>query len=233
MLSMKKQLYKHISDVSYNAEGTIGLGITRGFGTAMLKKMFPIFHARYPNYRLNLLEGNVRELEKAVDSGTIDFAVVGCCSAHTALEHVPFAQSEIVIVLPPCHPFGRLAAPVGKPLAKLDLQKLREDRFILMNQETNVRAICDYHFSKIGFSPNIIMEVSLSSLAYSLVRSGVGVSILMLRQISPDDGVHCFSLRPREIWNYSVAFRKETTFTKTEEYFIQLVREYFSHAEIF
>lgn len=228
MLEIKKETYKHLADTSDEAEGVLGLGVTRGFGVAMLKKVFPVFHQRYPNYRLDMVEGNVRELEQAVESGRIDIAVVGCGSARTSLVHISFAQCEVVAVLPPEHPLGHLAAPKDKPYAVMDLRRLANDRFILMNNETNIRAICDYHFAKANFSPRVIMECSLSSLAYSMVRQGVGVSILMAHQIAPDDPVHCFSLRPKEMWNHSVAFRKGTLLTKAEEYFVELAKEYFS-----
>lgn len=228
MLEIKKETYKRLADASDDAEGVLGLGVTRGFGVAMLKKVFPVFHKRYPNYRLDMVEGNVRELEQAVESGRIDIAVVGRGSARTALVHIPFAQCEVVVVLPPKHPLKHLAAPKGEPYAVMDLRRLVNDRFILMNSETNIRAICDQHFAKANFSPRLIMECSLSSLAYSMVRQGVGVSILMTHQIGPNDPVHCFSLRPKETWNHSVAFRKGTPLTKAEEFFVELAKGYFS-----
>jgi len=228
MLEIRKQLYKQLSDYKDQGSGILGLGITRGVGHAMLKMVYPLFYQRYPNYRLDLVEGNVRELEAAVERGRVDMAVVGCSSARTSLEHIPFEQCEVVIVLPPGHRLSHLAAPKGKKRATLDLRLLAQDNFILMNGETNIRTICDAHFERIHFTPKVLMESSLSSLAYSMVLNGLGASILMEHQVKPDDPVTAFSLRPRELWNHSIAYRKGTRFTKAEKYFIELSRQYFS-----
>ncbi len=228
MLAIRKQMYKQLADFSDQGSGCLGLGITRGVGVAMLKVVYPLFFKRYPNYKLDLIEGNVKELEAAVERGRVDMAVVGCSSARTELEHIPFEQCEVVIVLPPEHRLSHLAAPKGKKRAALDLRLLKEDNFILMNNETNVRAICDSHFERARFSPKILMECSLSSLTYSMVLNGLGVSILMEHQVKADDPVTSFSLRPRELWNHSIAYRKGTRFTEAEKYFITLARQYFS-----
>lgn len=228
MLETRKQVYKHIADVGDSSNGCLSLGITRGVGGAMLKNVFPKFHHRFPNYKIDLVEGNVRELEAAVERGRIDLAVVGCGSARTTLQHLSFDRCEVVIVLPPGHRLEKTASPKGKRHAALDLRLLADDNFILMNNETNIRAICDYHFAKLHFSPKILMECSLSSLAYSMVLNGIGVSILMEHQVGKEDPVSCFSLRPREIWNHSIAYRKGTRFSRAEESFIELVREYFA-----
>lgn len=72
------------------------------------------------------------------------------------------------------------------------------------------------------------MECSLSSLAYSMVLNRIGVSILMEHQVGAADPVTTFSLKPQEMWNHSIAFRKGTKFTNADEYFIELARQYFS-----
>jgi DNA-binding transcriptional LysR family regulator len=98
----------------------------------------------------------------------------------------------------------------------------------LISRSTNIRDLCDQHFARAGVLPRILMECSLISLAYSMVRQGIAASILLEHHVDARDGVHCFSLRPKEMWNQGVTFRKNTVFTRVEEYFIELVRDYFS-----
>ncbi|MGE4283790.1 MAG: LysR family transcriptional regulator [Clostridia bacterium] len=232
ILEIKKQAYKQLEDISDCTIGCLSLGITRGFGVTMMKKIFPLFHQIYPNYKVDLVEGNVRELESAVLNGRIDLAVVGCGSAQTSLQHIPFKQCEVILVLPSSHPLSYMAAPRDKPYNTMNLRLLENDSFVLMNSETNIRTICNHHFTKAGFSPQILMECSLSSMAYSMVKQGVAPSILMEHQIDEDDGVCCFSLDPKEIWNHSIAFRKGMVFTKAEKYFIDLAKEYFAKSDL-
>lgn len=232
ILNIKKQTYKMLGDIADNDIGCISLGITHGIGNVMLADVLPKFHQKYPNHTLNLKEGNVRDLEAKVSDGDLEFAVVGNGSIPTNLQHITTIACEVVLVLPPGHPLGSLAAPSGQPHNKLDLRLLKEEPFILMNRDTNIRAIADKHFELAGFKPKILVECSMSTLAYKFVKSGLGPSILMENQIRPADGVHIFSLSPVETWYQSVAFRKGTIFSKAEQYFIDLILNFFSEASL-
>lgn len=227
MLAIQKETYKTLADFTDSNTGCISMGITRGIGNTMFCEVFPKFHERYPRYTIDLVEGNVRELETAMFEGKIDFCVIGSGSIHSGLEHIRSAPCEVVLVLPPEHPLGKLAAPVGQPYATLDLRLLKDESFVLMNSDTNIRAIANKHFDLAGYSPKVMVECSLSTLAYSLVRKGIGPSILMSNQINPAHGVHCFSLSPTEIWYQSVAYREGTHFNKAEQCFVDLVLQFF------
>lgn len=228
MLELRKSAYKRISDASDEADGCLGLGVTREVGVGLLKDVFPLFNQRFPNYRLDLVEGPARDLEIALEKGRIDIAVMGCRSARDSLVHIPFIQGEVVVVLPPNHRLGHLAAPKGGPYRPIDLRLLEHEKFILICKDTNIRDLCDKHLARANIQPRIMMECSLSTLAYTMVKKGIGVSILMALQVDPKDDVHCFSLRPKEIWTQGVSYRKDSALTKAEEYFIELVKDYFA-----
>lgn len=227
MLELKKQTFKTLDAINNCETGCINLGITRVIGATMFNHIFPVFHQRYPHFSVNLVEGNVNELEACVAKGTIDFAVIGHCSIESQLEHITFQPCEVVIALPLSHPLAVHAAPPGEPLTPLDLRQLKHDAFVLMSKETRIRSIADYHFQKAGFTPKILLESSLSSVAYEMVRQGVGPSILMGTAITDRTGIACFSLTPKEYWSQSIAYRKGTVFTKAESYFTELARQYF------
>lgn len=228
VLAIKNQTYKLIDEVAGNRIGTISLGITHGIGNAMFANVFPKFHRLYPNYMIKLKEANVRDLESMVEDGIIDIAVVGNGSVPTHLHHITTISCEVALILPPNHPLGEEEAPAGKPHDTLDLRRLKDEAFILMNSDTNIRTIANKHFALAEYTPRILVECSMSILAYQLVKAGLGPSILMEYQVNPADGVHVFSLNPVERWYQSVAFRKGTIFTKAENDFISLILEFFN-----
>ena len=170
ILERKKQTYKALEDISNCNIGCLSLGITRGFGASAFGEIFPIFHEAYPNYTVDLLEGNVRDLEAAVSQGKIDIAIIGQGSVKSTLEHLTFTPCEVVLVLPPGHPLSPLAAPPSQPYQSMDLKCQEDDAVVMMNSDTNIRAIADQHFSAAEFTPMIIVECSMSSMAYNLVK---------------------------------------------------------------
>lgn len=227
ILEIKKQTYKIINEINNCETGCLKLGITRVIGAAMLTEIFPKFHQTYPNYTVKLIEGNVNDLEEYCLAGEIDFAVMGQSSIQSQLEHIEFAPCEILLALPLSHPLSHLAETNHAPYKNLELEQLKNDSFILMSKATRIRTITDYHFMKAGFFPKALLETSLSSVAYEMVRQGVGPSILMESAIKDKDSVACFSLNPKEQWTQSIAYRKGTILTKAELYFIDLAKEYF------
>lgn len=228
ILEIKKQAYKAINEINNCETGCINLGITRVIGAAMFTEIFPKFHQKFSNYTVNLVEGNVNDLEESCLSGKIDFAIMGQSSIQSQLEHIVFSPCEILIVLPLSHPMSSLASKGKKPYTSLDLELLKNEPFVLMSKATRIRTIADYHFMKSGFFPKILLETSLSSVAYEMVRQGAGPSILMESAIKDPESVACFSMNPREYWKQSIAFRKGTIFTKAETYFTELAKEYFN-----
>ena len=226
ILEIKRQAYKAIDEITSGESGCLNLGITRVIGAAMFTSIFPEFHKQFPNYTVNLVEGNINELEERCLNGEIDFAIMGQSSIQSQLEHIVFKPCEIVLALPSTHPYAK-EAENQHPYTKIDLQLLKNDSFILMSKATRIRTIADYHFMKAGFLPKILLETSLSSVAYEMVRQGVGPSILMESAIKDHTSVSCFSLNPLEEWKQSIAFRKGTIFTKAETYFVELVKAYF------
>lgn len=227
ILEIKRQAYKAIDEINNCETGCLNIGITRVMGADMFHRVFPRFHKKYPNYTVHLLEGNVNELEESCLAGKIDFAFMGQSSIQSQLEHIVFSPCEILLALPVSHPFAKMAAPENLPYHTLDLELLKNDSFVLMSKATRIRTIADYHFMKAGFFPKIILETSLSSMAYEMVCQEVGPSILMESAIKDKSKAACFSLNPREQWKQSIAYRKGTIFTKAEKYFTELAKEYF------
>jgi DNA-binding transcriptional LysR family regulator len=229
ILNIKQQTYKLVEDITDNRIGCIRLGVTHGIGNVLLANVLPKFHQYYPKFTFDLKEANIRNLEAMVEDGTIDFAVVGNGSVPTNLEHITTIACEVVLALPKNHPLGEKAASLGESHNYLDLNELKEEPFILMGKDTNIRAIADKHFELANFNPKILIECRMSTLAYQFVKAGLGPSILMEFQINQADGVHVFSLNPKETWFQSIAFRKDTIFSKADKYFISLIVEFFSN----
>ena len=222
-----RQTSKEIGDISGCASGTLRIGLTLGSGAVLFNRIYPIFHERYPGFDIRLLELNTRELEKALLDGNIDFAVMGRCDEMADLEYDSFCQTEIFLLLPKDHRLAHLAAPPGEPRTTIDIHELRDDPFVLLHPDTVVGTVSRRCFRRAGFTPRCVLECSLNNMAYNMVKAGIGAAFVVGHQIVAQDDIPCFSLDPKEYWWLSVACRHGTHFSLAEQYFQQLVREYY------
>jgi DNA-binding transcriptional LysR family regulator len=228
ILDIQNQTNKALQEIMDNKSGNLSLGITHGTGSMAFTQLFPIFHKKYPNFTVNLIEGNISELEKALLEGQIDLAVGGQGFIHPTIEHIKLSRVEILLVLPRNHRLAYLATPEGEPHSVIDINLLKDDSFILRTSDTKTRKITDAYFEKHGIIPKIIIECRLGQMVYNMVLNGIGVAFLNENELIPGDGLPCFSLSPNEWWNRTIVFRKETHFTEAEKYLVQLFKDYYT-----
>lgn len=227
ILTIRDQLYKELNDITDASTGRLNIGVNRSIGEKIFRETFPIFHKKYPGYNIKLTASE--RLEDDLMSGLIDWAIMGYGTAKPSppeLVQLPLDTCEIVLALPASHPLAGRAAPPGQPYSALDLNLLRDDKFILLRQGSNARIIADERFALAGYTPNILMECSGGMIASQMVKDGIGPSILVETLVTPDSRVRCFSLTPRAYWTHSVAYRSGTVFSKAESYYLDLIRHY-------
>ncbi|MGI6029205.1 MAG: LysR substrate-binding domain-containing protein [Candidatus Heteroscillospira sp.] len=227
ILDIREQLYKELGDISDNSCGRINLGVNRSIGEKIFRETFSAFHQKYPRYNVKLTASE--NIEAELIGGKIDWAIMGYGTAKqlpTELVQIPLGTCEIVLALPSSHPLAKYAAPPGAPYSTIDLNLLRDDKFILLNPGVNARMVADERFLQAGFKPNILMECNGGMVASQLVKDGLGPSILVETLVSQDKRVCCFSLKPKAFWTHSVSYRKGTVFSKAELYYLELIKLY-------
>ena len=228
IISAIRQTQKALDDITGCTSGTLRIGITLGNGAVMFNEIFPKFHREYPGFDIKLLEGNSRELEQALFDGKIDFAVIGRGVEISDLEYISFCQTEIFLLLPKNHILSSLSAPEGQPRTSIDIRQLENDAFILLHPDTVVGGISERYCKRNGFTPKRLLECSLNNMAYNMVRAGLGPAFVVGSQIIAQDMLPRFSLDPKEYWWISIAYRCETHFSRAEQYFQDLVQDYYT-----
>lgn len=227
ILDTRDQLYKELDDIVDSTTGRINIGVNRSLGEKIFRETFPIFHQKYPGYDIKLTASD--RIEAELVDGQVDWAIMGYGTAKPAppeLVQLPLGTCEVVLALPESHPLAYLAAPPGMPYNTIDLNLLRDDKFILLRPGLNARMIADERFSLAGFSPNILIECNGGMIASQMVKDGLGPSILVETLFSQDSRVRCFSLKPKAFWTHSVSYRKGTSFSKAELYYLDLIKHY-------
>jgi DNA-binding transcriptional LysR family regulator len=115
------------------------------------------------------LEISMRGLGLWISRSNADLAIVALPFTQTDMQQVPFAQADVVAVLPPGHPLTKRKI--------VDMRDLAKERFIALRPSTLLRAQIDIAASRAGVMLNTPIEVTSGVSSCEFVARGLGVTI--------------------------------------------------------
>lgn len=150
-----------ILDHNQNLDGSVSLLVTSC--SKILPDILQQFRGIHPDIRLyiNQSDSHVNEADLKLFSNN---------EALNSPDCIQLLREEIC-----------LAVPLGHPLSfrsSVSLQDLKNEKFIMLKPESNLRKVVDPFFKKHDFRPNIIMESENPSLLRKLITSNFGISIM-------------------------------------------------------
>jgi LysR family transcriptional activator of glutamate synthase operon len=162
--------------------GTVRLGVGPTTLTYRLPHVLGDYSRRFPDIELIVLAGTTEFLLEALRSQHLDLAVVMRTAPQPGMAVTPLGREEMIIVINRDHPLAR-----QRTVGPADLASLR---FILYEKSTAMQNVIDRFFESLGVTPRIAMEVENNEAIKSLVRVGLGASIMPLCAVAqePADG---------------------------------------------
>jgi LysR family transcriptional regulator, transcriptional activator of the cysJI operon len=153
----------------------IGVGdtITRYFLLPYLEK----FHLKYPEIKLNILNGTTTEICDFIKSGKAD---VGICNLPIQVEHlevIPCKEIQDTFV---CG--EKYKNITEKPIS---LEHLMEMPLIFLEKKSNSRMFVENFLNKKGFNVSPVFELGSYDLALELTKINLGISCV-IKEFSED-----------------------------------------------
>jgi DNA-binding transcriptional LysR family regulator len=161
-----------VREMSALKRGTVRLGVGATTLTYRLPRILGGYNRRFPEIELVVVTGTTEFLLAAVKGHQVDLAIVMSPREEQGMRITPLGTEELVIVLNHNHAMARKTV-----LLPDDLRKLR---FISYEKKTKMQNLIDSYFQTLGFAPQIAMEVESIEAMKSLVRAGLGASVLPL-----------------------------------------------------
>jgi DNA-binding transcriptional LysR family regulator len=147
-------------------DGSLVVGVCGSVMFTRFSEVVKRFRGSHPHVDLQLRDLNAcQQVEQLLD-GTLDISVLRDGKPRDGLLMQTLYREPLIAVLPERHQLA------GK--AKLRLEKLREERFVVFSPATaRIQGLC----FAVGFQPNIVQEAPQWATVVSLVGAGMGVSI--------------------------------------------------------
>jgi DNA-binding transcriptional LysR family regulator len=143
----------------------VGTGPSAYVLPAILKK----FRRQYPDVEVLVETGNTPVLLDGLSRGSLDLALLVSADLVEKDVHCVEASWDFELVM---------VSHQRHPATRPKLADLRQHRFILFRKGSRMQEPIDRWFAACNFEPNVIMRFDNADFIRSMVRTGMGISLL-------------------------------------------------------
>jgi DNA-binding transcriptional LysR family regulator len=176
MLALRSQARQAVDSFLGQVTGTLLIGASTIPGEYVLPAVIGRFRERHPRVAITLQISDTRGTVQAVLDGLVDAGVVGADPGNRGLESRALMPDELVLVIPPGHPWS------GRSDATLD--DLKTQPLIVREAGSGSRQALERALEAGGRSlgeMQVIAEMGSTSAIKQAVKAGVGVSVMSSR----------------------------------------------------
>jgi len=228
VLSAMRDCTRLMQDISGNLRGMVAVGVTNGRATIMMKDILVRFHAAFPHVSVSFNVANSDELREMLSEGKIDIALIAWDETVGDLVCEPLSREEILLICSKNHPLaGRAGTDAAGNRNQCRLEWFRDDVFGLETRGAPMRVQVERLFADENFRPDTVIENCTTPLLMQLANEGICCTIFSERHLRLYDNVVGFGFEPRRYFSFSLAYRRDYAPNVAEQYFMDLLREFY------
>ena len=226
-----KHLYRHAAKIMQATEdallemqelkgllkGEVRVGIPSMLGSYYFPPILMAFRHRYPQLTLTVIDRGADELQKLLEAGELDLAVIVDQFTPDSLQSSVFLREQMMVICPKEHSFAALES--------IEYEQLFSEELVMFNTGFFHRNVVDRLSAEAGIKPQISFETNLLPLIKSIVKQGFAISTLMKMVIEDEPELIA---RPftKPVWlDLSIAWRKDGYLSKANRTFVDFVLE--------
>jgi DNA-binding transcriptional LysR family regulator len=175
-LPFAERMLKTISDgqqalqTTHSAEGgLVSVAAALSVSTYLLPAIVKGFRDEHPGARVSIRSGHSRDVLRMVLDEEAEIGLARGL-AHPSVHTVRLGRDEILLVVPPAHPFAHRKQVRLKEVAAAPL--------ILFDKGSSDWVLITGFFRRGGLVPNVVLELEGIEAAKKMVEQGIGVAML-------------------------------------------------------
>ena len=226
IMSIYNNLLLEIEDMKTEVHGLLRLGVSMQRGMNLLPQIIPAFLEKYPHVEIELAEFGSDRLERMVEEGQCDIALVTTNPKPNQLEYI-LIENELLVLMAANTTAIAQSRPDG---TQIDITEAADESFVSLKSGHSVRVIQDRLFSRYHMSPRILVESDSFETAKHIAARTNAVMITpsiyidlipTLRAL-----VKCFPIKNSDAErHFFLCYRKGMYFTRYMKDFLTLVRD--------
>lgn len=167
-LNLLDNAVQQMRDIRPTARGEINLLILAA--SALMPCIISSFIKKHPDVRIHLHQQTSHDL---CFSDAYDFSVSATPLDYTGLEVYPLLAEPLVLAVPREHPLS--------VYEEIQLSDASAYEFIAFSHGPSIRTLTDSLCYMAGFAPKIIFESDGTAPLFSMIESGVGISLIPVK----------------------------------------------------
>lgn len=215
ILILYEDLISEMNDYAMDLKGRIRIGVPPMLGVYLFPAIFSEFNQAYSGIQISIVEEGSLEVKKKLVSDELDVGVVMVDEDVQKLNVMPITTHEVKVCLSKDHPLA------GRPHITMDM--LRNDSFILLNEQTFMRQRVLDLCAEAGYEPHVLFSSNQISTILKLVAQGTGIAFMLQSLAQTSEDVVAVSLKdPIEI-TAALAWKKDAYVSKATKTFIEFI----------
>ena len=176
-LDARKAMLVALAEMERIPRGEIIVGANEGTCLHILPEVFADFKKQYPDVSVNIKRSDYAKILESVIDNSVDFGVVSLPVTDPRLTVVLIHRDELIIIVPPRHPLGKMKSATIADVAKYPL---------VVPKAGHTRDAIENLFHERRLKPNYTMELDSSELLKRFVAANVGVGFIARSNIEED-----------------------------------------------
>jgi len=218
IMSNVKSTYEQINELKYFGKSNLIVGTLSGEINYLVAQTLSEFHKMFPNINIKLIvsDGGIQD----VLHNKLDMVITDLPFDEDQVRTVPLYKEEFYLVVPKNHELAERD--------KIDLEEIGKYRLIICLQNHHCRQIIDKAFQSLGINLTPIIESNTIESILSLVRDGVGFSILSktLLSLYKEENIHrLLIVNPNLYRRIGIVYHKDKHLGHSGSRIINLLQE--------
>ena len=176
-LDARKAMLVALAEMERIPRGEIIVGANEGTCLHILPEVFADFKKQYPDVSVNIKRSDYAKILESVIDNSVDFGVVSLPVTDPRLTVVLIHRDELIIIVPPRHPLGKMKSATIADVVKFPL---------VVPKAGHTRDAIENLFHERRLKPNYTMELDSSELLKRFVAADVGVGFIARSNIEED-----------------------------------------------
>ncbi|CAG7628699.1 HTH-type transcriptional regulator CynR [Paenibacillus solanacearum] len=215
ILQSLQSIANELDAIKNRKTGTIRLGIPPMTGARFFSKVISGFHQKYPGIHIKIIEDGSKSLEKELQQGELDLAVLALPVSLDAFDCIAIVNDDLQLLVHPSHPFSAHET--------VTLSDLRCESFILFREGFHLHEVIPAECRKAGFEPTVICESSQWDFISEMVAENFGIALLpgTICRLLDQDRVRAIPLiEPSIPWHLAISWQKDQYLSYASQEFI-------------